>query len=302
MDVTLVEVGPRDGFQSVGSFVPTDTKISLIGRLYRAGIRRMEVTSFVSSTAVPQFADAVEVLKAAQALPQLDAVVLVPTARQAERALRAGARHLVYVVSVSEAHNQNNVRRSTEESLDDCARMMASLPTGIALRISLSTAFDCPFEGRIAPNTVLRMVERVIAVAPTAEVALADTTGRATPGEVGGLFSAAAARFPQVRSWVFHGHDTFGMGAANCLSAWNAGVRVFDGSVSGLGGCPFAPGATGNVATEDLVWMFDGMGVQSGIQLDSLVSVAAEVSGLQYGQTGGRVRDAFIARNRRLNR
>lgn len=297
MDVTLVEVGPRDGFQSIGPFIPTARKIELISKLHAAGVRRMEVTSFVSTSAVPQFADAAEVLAAAQNLPGLDCVVLVPTARQAERALAAGADHLVFIVSVSESHNVSNVRRSAAESLADCGQMMASLPRGIKLRISLSTAFDCPYEGQISRDAVLHMLERVVHVAPEAEIALADTTGRATPGRVRLMFKEARERFPEIPELVFHGHDTYGMGAANCLAAWNGGVRVFDGSAAGLGGCPFAPGATGNVATEDLVWMFEGMELKTGIDLEALLQASGEIALLPGALTGGRVREALKARS-----
>ena len=299
--VTIVEVGPRDGFQSVGPFIPTARKIELITALYAAGVRRMEATSFVSEKAVPQMADAVEVLAAAQLLPGLETQVLVPSVRQAERALKAGARHLAFVVSVSEAHNRNNVRRSPEESLVDYAQIVALLPAGMKLRLSLSTAFDCPFEGRVPEQATLAMLERLAAIAPGAEIALADTTGRATPGQVQSLFGAATGRFPQVKRWALHVHDTYGMGAANCLAAWNAGISVFDASVAGLGGCPFAPGATGNVATEDLVWMFEGMGINTGVDLAALLAVAGDVARLPGAQTGGRVRDAVHARACRLS-
>ncbi len=294
--VTLVEVGPRDGFQSVGPFIPTARKLELIRALYAAGVRRMEATSFVSNSAVPQMADAAEVLSFANSLPGLDAAALVPTVRQAERALAAGARHLVFVVSVSEAHNQSNVRRSCAESLEEYARIVGLLPVGVKLRLSLSTSFDCPYDGPVAEAATLAMLRRVVGIAPGAEIAPADTTGRATPGQVAGLFREAAVQLPQVQRWAFHAHDTYGMGAANCLAAWNAGVQVFDASVSGLGGCPFAPGATGNVATEDLFWMFAGMGVASGIDLSALVAVADDIAKLPGAQTGGRVRDALNAR------
>lgn len=236
--VTLVEVGPRDGFQSVGPFIPTPDKIALIERLFGAGLRRIETTSFVSPSALPQMADAAEIVAAGDRLPDLDAQVLVPTARHAERAFAAGARHL---------------------------------------------------------SAVLSLLDHLVAVTTDVEIALCDTTGRADPAQVRALFTAANDRFPQVRAWAFHGHDTYGLGAANVLAAWDAGIRVFDASVAGLGGCPFAPGATGNVATEDLVWMFDKMDVASGIDLGELVAVAHDVAALPGAQIGGRVRDALAA-------
>lgn len=294
--VTICEVGPRDGFQSVGPIIATEHKIAIIAALHAAGIRRVEATSFVSAAAVPQLADAAEVLTAARALPGLDAQVLIPTVRQAERAVAAGATHLAFVLSVSEAHNRSNVRRTPLESSEDYARIVALAPPGTAMRLNIATAFDCPYDGLVAPSDTLSLLERLLDERMDVEVALCDTTGRVTPGHVAELFSTAMARFPRVGGWAFHGHDTYGMGAANTLAAYDEGVRVFDASVAGLGGCPFAPGATGNVATEDLVYMFDGMGVATGIDLSALIDVANQVARIDGAQVGGRVRDAVHAR------
>lgn len=296
--VQIVEVGPRDGFQSVSPFfIPTETKIACVEELYRAGVRRVEATSFVSPMAVPQLADAEEVLAAVSGLVEMDAQVLTPTARHAERALRAGAQHIAFVLSVSESHNHSNVRRTPMESAEEYRRIVAMLPEGVRLRLNLATAFDCPFDGKVDEAATLGLLEHLIAMAPQAEVALCDTTGRVTPGTVGDLFRAAFERFPQASKWAFHAHDTFGLGAANVFAAWSAGVRVFDASVAGLGGCPFAPGATGNVATEDLIWMFEGMGVRTGINLEALLVVAAKVAEIPGAQIGGRVRTAIAARS-----
>ncbi len=161
------------------------------------------------------------------------------------------------------------------------------------MRLNLATAFDCPFGGRVAEAVTLELLGRLLEIEHDAEVALCDTTGRVTPGHVSSLFAAAMARFPQVKVWAFHGHDTYGMGAANVLAAWHAGVRVMDASAAGLGGCPFAPGATGNVATEDLVWMFHGMGIESGVNLAKLTAAGREMTRLPGAQTGGRVREAL---------
>lgn len=293
----IVEVGPRDGFQSVGPFIPTAMKIAIVNGLYDAGVRRIEITSFASPSAVPQLADATAVLGAAQRLAGLDAQVLVPTVRHAERALAAGARHLAFVLSASEKHNRSNVRRSPTESVEEYSRILETLPPGTEVRLNLATAFDCPYDGRVAESATLALLDRLTETPVQAEVALCDTTGRVTPDHVASLFGIAKARFPQVPSWAFHAHDTFGLGAANSLAAWNAGVRIFDASVAGLGGCPFAPGATGNVATEDLVWMFHGMGVATGVDLDALVGIARKVALLPGAQIGGRVRDAMAARS-----
>jgi hydroxymethylglutaryl-CoA lyase len=294
--VAIVEVGPRDGFQSIGPLIPTDRKIAVVNALYAAGVRRMEATSFVSPSALPQLADADEVLAAAQALAGLDAQVLVPTARYAERASVAGAKHIAFVLSVSERHNQGNVRRSPMESVEEYRAVVGSLATGMKIRLNVATAFDCPHEGRIALADVMTLLDRLVPIEPNAEIALCDTTGRVTPDHVEVLFGAVIARYPQVRAWAFHAHDTYGLGAANVLAAWKAGVSIFDAAIAGLGGCPFAPGATGNVATEDLAWMFEGMGVRTGIDVHRLASVAEEAATIPGAQVGGRVRDALRAR------
>lgn len=296
--VEIVEVGMRDGFQSVGPFIPTQTKVAILEGLYGAGIRRIEATSIVSPSAVPQLADAAEVIAAANALPGLRAQVLVPTARHAERALAADARELSFVLSVSERHNQSNVRRSPEQSIEEYVRLVALTPDTVKLRLNIATAFDCPYDGPMPIDAVLWVLEPLVAAAPHAEIALCDTTGRVTPNRVAALFEAAQDRFRHIGAWAYHGHDTFGLGAANVLAAWHTGVRIFDASVSGLGGCPFAPGATGNVATEDLIWMFDGMDARTGIDIDALSKVATQVAALPGAKIGGRVRDALNARER----
>jgi len=294
--VQIVEVGPRDGFQSIGPLIPTDRKIAIIEVLHAAGVTRVEATSFVSPKALPQLADAAEIVAAVEMLPGLDAQVLVPTVRHAERALAAGSRHLSAVLSVSERHNMGNVRRTPMESAADYAQMVALMPQDCKMRLNLATAFDCPHEGRVESKNTLALLEILVGATTEVEIALCDTTGRADPVQVGNLFSTAMDRFPGVSGWAFHGHDTYGLGAANALAAWNAGVRVFDAAVAGLGGCPFAPGATGNVASEDLVWMFENMGVGTGIDLDALVKVACDVCDLPGAQIGGRVRDAIGSR------
>jgi hydroxymethylglutaryl-CoA lyase len=293
-DITLVEVGPRDGFQTIGPFIPTSRKIEAIRTLYAAGLRRIEATSFVGPSAAPQMADAAEVLASAQALPGLQVQVLVPTLRHAQRALAAGAAGLAFVISVSERHNLNNVRRTPLESLDEYARIVAETPPDVRLRLNIATAFDCPYDGPVAMEDTLTLLELLIPKAPRAEVALCDTTGRAVPGRVSQLFEAAA-RLSGATDWAFHGHDTYGLGAANAMAAWQVGIRIFDASVAGLGGCPFAPGATGNVATEDLVWMFEGMSMSTGVDLEALVAVARDLADLPGAQAGGRVRDALTA-------
>lgn len=294
--ITIVEVGPRDGFQPIPETIPTGTKIALIEMLYHAGIRRMEATAFVSAHAVPQLADAVEILSAAQALPGLDVQVLVPNLRNAERALEAGTRHLAFVLSVSTRHNISNVKRSPAESVAEYAAIVDRLPAGTRLRLNLATAFDCPFDGPMGTDAVLELLAAIVPIQPNAEICLCDTTGRVTPDRVAKLFDQARGRFPEAGCWAYHGHDTYGLGVANAIAAWNAGVSVIDASFAGLGGCPFAPGATGNVATEDLAWTFAQMGVDTGIDLDLIVAAARQGAVLPGALHGGRVRAALDAR------
>lgn len=295
-DLTIVEVGPRDGFQPIGPFIPTADKISYVRRLYEAGLRRIEITAFVSDRAVPQLSDAVAVLEAALLLPDLAAQVLVPNRRYCTRALDAGARDLAFVLSASEKHNMNNVRRTVAESVAEFAELATDLPSETAVRLNVATAFDCPFDGAVDPETVMTILDRLVATRPAMEIALCDTTGRATPDRVRALFARVTARFSDAATWVFHGHDTYGLGVANVLAAHEAGVRTFDASVAGLGGCPFAPGATGNVATEDVVWTFLQMGLSSGIDLDRLLDVATDAACIPGGQPGGRVRTALLSK------
>jgi len=297
--ITIVEVGPRDGFQPIGPLIPTAQKIAFLHDLHAAGLRRVEATAFVSDAAVPQLADAVEVMAAAQALPGMNAQVLVPNQRHAERALAAGARHLSFVVSVSEKHNRNNVRCTPLESVAEYGRIVAMLPDGVTMRLNLATAYDCPFDGPIPMEDTLALMDALVPMLPGAEVCPCDTTGRVTPDRVAALLIAARARFPDAASWAYHGHDTYGLGVANVLAALGAGVRVIDASTGGLGGCPFAPGATGNVATEDVVWTLERMGIATGVDLDRLVAAGRVAAALPGALPGGRVRDALTASLRR---
>jgi hydroxymethylglutaryl-CoA lyase len=291
--IEVVEVGPRDGFQSVVPFIPTEVKIDIIGQLAAAGFRRIEVGSFVSRRAVPQMSDVETVTEAVRKMPALRASFLVPNEKGAERAAGAGAAEIVFVCSASDTHNQRNVRRSVQESLDELSRLIRNVaePAGLKVRLDIATAFDCPFTGRTPDESVFRIIDCMLAASRSAEICLCDTTGRATPDHVERLFLACRHRFsdPCV-TWAFHGHDTYGLGLANVLAAHRAGVMIFDASVAGLGGCPYAPGATGNVASEDLVYLFERMGIPTGIDLARLLSVADAAALLPGACVGGRVR------------
>ncbi len=291
--IDIVEVGLRDGFQGISPFIPTQQKIEFMHRLHAAGIRRMEITSFVNVDAVPQLSDASALLDAARQMDGLIHQVLVPNARYGQKALEAGADFLAFVVSVSDAHNRSNVRRSPNESAREYCDLVETLAAGMSVRLNLATAFDCPFEGRVSSERVLELLDILVGAKQNAEICLCDTTGKATPDQVKSLFTIVMDRYPAVTKWAMHTHDTYGLGVANAFAAFESGVRVLDAAFAGLGGCPFAPGATGNTATEDLVWLCERMGVRTGINLDSLVDVALSGARIPGGNPGGRVRLAL---------
>jgi hydroxymethylglutaryl-CoA lyase len=291
--VEIMEVAPRDGFQSIAEPLPTGEKVAIIEGLIDAGCRRLEIGSFVSPKAIPQMADIGEICAHFRDRDDARLAALVPNTKGAELALRNGIREVVYVFSASEAHNRNNVRRSIAESIDGLRDVISILQgeRGTRLRLDLATSFDCPFDGPVAPDAVKAALARVFAFTTALEVALCDTTGRANPVKVRTLFREVMAEAPDPGiGWAFHGHDTFGLGVANVLFAHEAGVRVFDGSAAGLGGCPFAPGATGNTATEDIVFALEEAGIPTGIDLGALLAVADRVARLPGACLGGHLR------------
>ena len=200
------------------------------------------------------------------------------------------------MLSASEAHNRSNVRRAVADSVVDYARLLDLLPTDARLRFNLATAFDCPFDGRMAVAPVLELIGKLAALRPDVEMCPCDTTGRATPSQVATLFAEPMRAFPTVRAWAYHAHDTYGLGLATTRAAYQQGVRVFDAGASGLGGCPFAPGATGNVATEDVAWMFEQRGIATGVDIPALLPVAEELPAMPGAASGGRARRALLAR------
>jgi hydroxymethylglutaryl-CoA lyase len=297
MRAAISEVAPRDGLQSIGPFVPTETKIALVRALHAAGVRRMEVGSFVSPKAVPQMADTAEVLRAAMALDGLECTVLVPNRRGFEAALAARPHRIGLFMSVTESHNRANVNRTREESFADLAAITREArAAGMQVRFNLSCCFHCPFEGVVPEADALDWVERAVALDDAVEVAIADTTGNASPDQVARVFRHAIASWGPAERFAFHGHDTYGMGVANVAAAWEAGCRVFDSAAGGLGGCPFAPGATGNVATEDVAWLFQRMGVETGLDWARLLEAADLAAGVPGGLPGGRLRAVPAAR------
>lgn len=274
--VEIVEVGPRDGLQNLPHVVPVAERIVFADLLVAAGLKRIEIGSFVSPKAVPQMAGTDAVIAAVKRVPGLRLMGLVPNARGARDAMAAGLDELEFVLSVSDDHNRANVRRSTDESIAELALVCADVDPErkLRMRFGLATSFHCPFVGDTDPARTLGVIERVLRIREGVEIALADTTGKALPVQVSALAKAAQAAFGGSARFAFHGHDTSGFGIANVLAALEAGIRVFDGAAAGLGGCPFAPGASGNIATEDMVNLFQRMGVQTGIDLPTLLRAA----------------------------
>lgn len=299
--VEIVEVAPRDGFQSVKPFIATQTKIALIEELAACGFSRMEIGSFVSAKAIPQMADTPDILQSARLPERLRIMALVPNAKGLQLALNAGVREVSWVISVTESHNRANVNRSVDESFANFASAWSEVGTvKPKLRLGLSTCFDCPWEGRVPEEAVIRAVERVIEAAPDVEIGVCDTTGRAAPDHVGALLGRLLPRYASERvTFAYHGHDTYGLGVANAIEAYRQGVRTFDGAAGGLGGCPFAPGAAGNTASEDLVFAFEHMGVKTGVDLAKLLDAADHVAQVEPSQAGGRLRG--VPRKRALS-
>lgn len=284
--VEITEVGLRDGLQMEAHFVPTDRKIAIGRAVIASGVRRLEATSFVSPRAVPALADAAEVIAGLKGRGARLAA-LAPNPRGAERAIAAGVDEVVVFVSASESHNRRNVNRPVAESLAAIAEMAGIVaPGAAALRGAVATAFGCPFEGDISADQVARVVE-AYAQAGIRDVALGDTTGMATPRLVAALCEALARRFPEIRL-TLHFHNTRGLGLVNVLAGLEAGVSRFESAFGGLGGCPFAAGASGNICTEDLVYMLDEMGIATGIDLGRSIEVALEVERELASATPGR--------------
>ena len=295
--VFINEVAPRDGFQIERDFVPTADKIALIDDLSPLGFAKIETTSFTSPRAIPNLADAGEVMAGIRRQPGVDYVALIPNEKGVERALACGTDELNFVMSASDSHGRANLRMTADQSLERFARM-ADLAEGSSafLNASISTAFGCPFEGEVRPERVLEIVARLAAIGIQG-ISLCDTTGMANPRQVAALCEAVLSRQPKL-SLTVHLHNTRGMGLANALAAHQAGVMRFDAALGGLGGCPFAPGATGNVCTEDLVHMFEQMGVDTGVDLDGLLRVAETLPTVVGHEVPGQVVKAGTSQRR----
>jgi hydroxymethylglutaryl-CoA lyase len=298
-DVLISEVGPRDGLQSVDRAMPTETKLRWIDALHASGIREIEVGSFVPAKLLPQLADTADAVRHATRLPNLTVMALVPNLRGAEAAIAAGVHKITVPVSASPAHSLANVRKTPAQMVEELGRITAlrdAVAPGVQIEVGLSTAFGCTLQGEVPEDEVVKLALAVV-VAGATEVGLSDTTGMANPAQVQRLFRRVRAEIGE-RTGAAHMHNTRGLGLANCLAAYDAGVRTFDSSLGGLGGCPYAPGASGNVVTEDLVFMFEAMGVRTGIDLERLFAARRPLAeGLPQEPLYGMTPEAGLPKN-----
>ena len=275
----IQEVVTRDGFQAESSFIPSADKIALINRLSQAGYAKIEVTSFTSPKAIPMLADAEEVMSKIERVPGVEYTVLIPNLKGAERALRVGVDEFNLVMSVSETHNQSNLRMTRADSakaLGDVIRLAHDAK--VAVNVSLSTSFGCPMSGMTPLSELMHWIDH-FANEGVRGISICDTTGMANPQHVKEVCEQAQSKYPAME-WTLHFHNTRGMGLANALAAVEVGINRFDSSLGGLGGCPYAPGATGNICTEELVHMFDLMGYNTNMNLDLLLECSAQLRDL----------------------
>jgi hydroxymethylglutaryl-CoA lyase len=282
------EVATRDGFQMESRFIPTDDKVALIDRLSALGYAKIEVTSFTSARAIPALRDGEEVMQRIARQPGVVYTALVPNVRGAERALESRVDEFNIVMSVSETHNLSNLRMTRAQSFAQLTEVIALAKRGgVPVNVSLSCVFGCPMEGEVPLATVLAWID-CFAALEVQGITLCDTTGMACPTQVQAVCEAALARHPALE-WTAHFHNTRGMGLANTVAAVGAGVRRLDMSLGGIGGCPYAPGATGNVATEDVVHMLQCMGYDTGMDLDGVIAAAAQLAWLVQHELSSQV-------------
>ena len=293
--VRIVEVGPRDGLQNEKQLVSTDTKLELIGRLGQAGLQAIEATAFVSPRWVPQMADSAELMARLDRLPWIAYPVLTPNMKGFEAALAAGAAEVAVFAAASESFSHKNINCSIAESLDRFRPVVeAADAAGINVRGYVSCVLGCPYEGEIAPRAVADVAAALLEMG-CFEVSLGDTIGVGTPDNTRRMLDVVARQVP-LAALAGHFHDTYGMAIANIVASLDAGVTVFDASVGGLGGCPYAAGASGNVATEDVAYLLAGLGIETGIDLEALVDAAAWISDRLGRNPASKVARALLAR------
>ncbi len=293
--VRLVEVGPRDGLQNEKQPVPAAVKIELVDRLADCGLTAIEATAFVSPKWVPQMADAAEVMAGIARRAGVNYPVLVPNEKGLESAIAAGATEVAVFAAASEAFSQKNINCTIKESLERFKPVMArARDAGIKVRGYVSCVLGCPYQGEVAPSAVAEVAWALFEMG-CYEVSLGDTIGTGTPGKTQAMIESVARRVP-IKKLAGHYHDTYGMAIANIHASLQMGVNVFDAAVGGLGGCPYAKGASGNVATEDVVWLLKGLGTDCGVDLDRLVDTAAWVCGQLGRAPGSKVAQAILAK------
>lgn len=270
--VDIYEVGPRDGFQNLKTYIPLEEKLSIIDDLVASGVKHIQITSFVSPKAIPQLKDATDVAKACiEKYDNVDFFALVPNLRGAKLAWDVGIRKISYVVSLSASHNKANINRTHEESFEELQKIVSAYPE-MHICIDLATTFGCPFEGKETPEAVVNFMKAYVDLG-VQEFNLCDTIGIANPGQVRDVIHAVQEAYPDLTLQV-HIHDTRNMGMVNTLAAIEAGVDRIQSTLGGLGGCPFAPGASGNLATEDIVYMLNDMGYYTGVDFSSLLAAS----------------------------
>ena len=283
LKVKIVEVGMRDGLQNEKEFIPTKEKVNLINMLSETGLRHIEITSFVSPKWIPQMADNVEVAGSINQNKKVVYDALVPNLKGLDSAKLAGLKEIAYFLSASESHSMKNINKSVEEALIEGEKVIkGALNARMKVRVYLSTVFGCPFDGPTNPSKVLDLCQKLLNMG-VYEVSISDTTGVANPKQVTEVVKLLSKNL-DVNKIAVHFHDTRGSGLANALAALDSGITTFDSSFGGLGGCPFAPGASGNIATEDLIYMLHSMGVKTGVNLDKLVA-ASRYAGKIIGRT-----------------
>ena len=293
--VRIVEVGPRDGLQNETTPVSTATKVELIRRLGAAGLKTIEVTAFVSPRWVPQMADSAKVFAAIEKLPDVSYPVLAPNMKGFEAALAAGAKEVAIFGAASESFSRKNINCSIDESLERFRPIVeAARAADIKVRGYVSCVLGCPYEGEVPPLAVADVAQALLEMG-CHEISLGDTIGSGTPEKTRAMIKAVARRVP-LKKLAGHFHDTFGMAAANIYASLQMGIGIFDSSVAGLGGCPYAAGASGNVATEDVVWLLTGLGIDTGIDLDALVDTGVWISAQLGRDPASRVARAILAR------
>jgi hydroxymethylglutaryl-CoA lyase len=289
--VTMREVGTRDGIQSLGAFVPTEHKIEMANLLARTGLTRIEVTSFVSPRAVPQMADAEQVMAGIERVPGVSWEPLVPNVRGTERALATKPDRILVVLSASDTFNLKNIRMTIDDSIKSIGEIIPQArAAGVPVIGAISTSFGCPYSGDVPEERLFGVIASLLDLGVD-EISIADTTGMANPLQVERTVGRALDRWPDT-AFGLHFHNTRGMGLANVVAGLRAGVSVYDASIGGIGGCPFAPKATGNVSTEDVVHMLHEMGVETGIDLEKLIGCANRMSEILGSELPGQVMKA----------